>query len=277
MSTPRPRLTRTEPYQQQVARHIRNAIEAGVLRDGEALPTTRELAAEYDISVFTVTEAMKILAGEGLVVGKSRSKRIVRYGGAPKRSPRPDRPHVLLVGGYAGSGKTELGRILTRLTGWPMLDKDTLTRPLVEAALETIGASPNDRQTPRYLEIIRPREYEALMAAAEENVACGASAIVTAPFMREFTDKTWLTRTIAGFNALDATVTVVWMRCDASTMHTYLRARGAARDTAKLADWQAHLAAIDLGFLPPVPHRVIENSADSPPLHDQATELVKEL
>lgn len=106
-------------------------------------------------------------------------------------------PHVILIGGYAGSGKTEMGRILARETGWPMLDKDTLTRPLVEAALEAHGHSPHDRESELYLTEIRPREYEALAVATAENVECGTSAIVTAPFIREFTDPAWLSRTEA--------------------------------------------------------------------------------
>ena len=32
-----------------------------------------------------------------------------------------------------------------------MLDKDTLTRPMVEAALEAMGLSPNDRESDQYL------------------------------------------------------------------------------------------------------------------------------
>ena len=95
----------------------------------------------------------------------------------------------MLIGGYAGSGKTAVRPILARETGWPMLDKDTLTRPVVEAALEVLGCSPHDRESATYLDIIRPREYEALISAMTENVQCGTSAIVTAPFIRELRDK----------------------------------------------------------------------------------------
>src|SRR5262249_62290760 len=130
---------------------------------------------------------MKLLTSEGLIVSKPRAGRVVH---APDQVHRnevpPSTPHVLLIGGYAGSGKTELGRVLIRETGWPMLDKDTLTRPVAEVALEVLGQSPNDRESEVYLSKIRPREYEALMAAAHENVECGNSAIVTAPFLREF-------------------------------------------------------------------------------------------
>ena len=275
MSSPRARLNRPEALHLQVARNIRNGIEAGVLRHGDVLPSTRELAAQWGTSVYTINEAMKLLAEEGLIVSKSRARRVVNAPDQARRAElRLQRPHVILVGGYAGSGKTELGRILARRTGWPMLDKDTLTRPVVEAALELLGQSPHDRESETYLTLVRPREYEALIAAANENVACGNSAIVTAPFLREFNNTAWINRVQATFAAMNATTTLVWMYCDADTMHTYLRHRGAARDAAKLADWPSYLASIDLEFRPPVPHIVVDNCASGRPLQDQAEELL---
>jgi hypothetical protein len=57
-------------------------------------------------------------------------------------------------------------------------------------------------------------------------------------------------------------------------MHTYVRHRGAARDATKLANWESYLSGIDLELRPPVPHVVIDNSASSKPLQDQARNLV---
>jgi DNA-binding transcriptional regulator YhcF (GntR family)/predicted kinase len=275
MTNPRPRLDRSEALHLQVARNIRNDIEAGELRDGEVLPSTRELADRWSVSVFTINEAMKVLADEGLVESKSRSKRVVRAPADLQRKEiRLNKPRVLLIGGYAGSGKTQLGRILARQTGWPMLDKDTLTRPVVEMALEMLGQSPHDRESQVYAQTIRPREYEALVAAGQENVECGNSVILTAPFIREFRDAAWLSRIQAGYDAMNATMTMVWVYCDADTMHTYLRHRGAARDAFKLADWPGYLATIDLDFRPPAPYLSIDNSASSVPLQDQAKQLL---
>jgi DNA-binding transcriptional regulator YhcF (GntR family)/predicted kinase len=279
MTTPsEPSLTRPEPLQRQVARNLRNAIEAGTLRHGQVLPSTRELAEQWDTSVFTVNEAMKILMGEGIVVSKSRSKRVVHKpdqdGG---RQLVLTRPHAILIGGYAGSGKSEFGRILTRQTKWPLLDKDTLTRPVVETALELLDLSPNDRESDAYLSRIRPREYEALMAATYENIDCGASAIVAAPFIREFHDDAWIERTRAALSGRGADVTFVWVVCDADTMQMYIRHRGAARDAAKLAKWSTYLSGIDIDFRPNTPHQVVENSASSAPLQTQAVNLVNEV
>jgi creatinine amidohydrolase len=76
---------RAKPLHLQIAERIRADIEAGALRDGSALPSTRELATRWGVSVFTIAEAMQVLSGEGLVTSKSRSKRIVT---APQQASR---------------------------------------------------------------------------------------------------------------------------------------------------------------------------------------------
>lgn len=278
VETPSP-ITPGETKQDQIVRLVRTAIEAGSLRDGEVLPSTRELAKRWAVSVFTVNEAMGTLAEQGYVVNKGGSKRVVRDPN-PDRRPRPrlpQAPAVIFVGGYAGSGKTEFGRILARRTGWPILDKDTTTRPVVELALEVLGQPSHDRESEAYLSRIRPREYEALIATAMENVECGVSAIVTAPFIKEFRDQAWLSRTAAKIEAQGARAVFTWIRCDVDTMQTYLRHRGAARDSGKLDNWAAYAAALDVTFAPPVPHVLVDNSADAPPLQGQAEQLLEGL
>ncbi|HSX69052.1 GntR family transcriptional regulator [Nocardioides sp.] len=263
------------PLQTRIVHDIRNQIEAGELRDGEALPSTRTLAERFGVSVFTINEAMKVLAAEGLVENQSRSRRTVRAPGLAAAT-RPEQPRrIVLVGGYAGSGKTELGRVLARQTGWPVLDKDTMTRPLVERALEALGQPANDRDSEVYSREIRPHEYEALMAAAYENADCGVAAIVTAPFVAEFSDAAWLERERARFEERGVPAEVVWVACDAETMHTYIRRRGAARDAAKLADWPAYLAKVDPNRRPAGAHHVIDNSVDAEPLTAQAKRLLE--
>ena len=272
-----PPLARSESLVQRIARNVRNDIDAGVLRHGEALPSTRALADRWGVSVFTINEAMKTLGDEGLVISKSRSNRVVNAPDQASPAIRTRKPHAILVGGYAGTGKTALGRILARETGWPMLDKDTLTRPVVETALELAGKSPHDRESDFYLHTIRPREYEALSGALQENLECGNSAIVTAPFIKEFNDPAWLERVQAANTGMNATTIFVWVYCDAETMQTYIRHRGAARDAAKLADWATYLTNVDVDFRPGVPHAFIDNCASSTPLQSQARELVRKV
>ncbi len=46
---------------------------------------------------------------------------------------------------FAGSGKTEFAKFLSFVTGWALLDKDVITRPLVESMLTALNGYPNDR------------------------------------------------------------------------------------------------------------------------------------
>lgn len=260
-----------------IAKAIRNDIQAGRLKHDQQLKPTRQLAAEWDTSVATITRAMALLAKEGLVINRDRSSRVVNF--PPERTDRlgSKRPQVVLIGGYAGSGKTELGRILARQTRWPVLDKDSTTRAVVEAALEALGASPHDREGPTYLEIIRPAEYEALLTCAVENIECGVSAIITAPFIKELRDRAWCDRVQARLEAMGADLHVVWVRCDADSMKQYIRHRGAARDAAKLGNWDGYLAGVDPEFRPAIRHQVVDNSIGCPPLQQQASELLAQV
>ena len=270
-------VSRGAPLYEQVARKLRNDIAAGRLRDGEHLPSTRELAEAWGVSVFTITQAMQTLADEGLVISKDRAGRVVHAPDQTRAPAQVVQPHVIAIGGFAGSGKSELARVLARASGWPILDKDTLTRFVVETALEALGQSPNDRESAVYLEQIRPREYECLMAAMTENLQCGVSSILAAPFIKEFADPAWLARTEAACTSLGATLNIVWVHCDPGTMHTYVRHRSAARDAAKLADWSSYLKGVDTHFRPSVPHTVIDNCSAGEPLGAQANRLLASL
>jgi len=255
-----------------IARHLRSDIEAGRFRHEEQLPSTRTLAEQWNTSVATITRAMQQLAEQGLVINRDRSSRVVNYPDPRRREQGA--PTVLVVGGYAGSGKTETGRILARLTGWPMLDKDSTTRPVVEAALERLGESPHDREGATYLEVVRPAEYEALRECTLENVQCGNSVIMTAPFIRELRDEAWCQRLTAELDTLGAVAHAVWVRCDPESMRTYLTRRGAARDASKLANWETYLAGLDLEYTPAMPHTIVRNSLASTPLQQPAEQLL---
>ncbi|MFX4293589.1 AAA family ATPase [Streptomyces bohaiensis] len=171
----------------------------------------------------------------------------------------PHRPVVILVGGFAGSGKSEFARFLTQLTGWPLLDKDPLTRPLVEALLVALGSDPHDRHTDLYRTQVRPVEYASLMAAVKANTSCQISSVVSAPFISELADPAWMQRLSHQCAAAGVDVVPIWLRCDAESMREYITHRGAARDSWKLARWTEYLSTIDESTRPAVPHLVVDN------------------
>ena len=61
----------------QIARHIRDQISTGVLSHGQALPSTRQLADEWNVSAKTINAALAPLVAEGLVISRDRAGRVV--------------------------------------------------------------------------------------------------------------------------------------------------------------------------------------------------------
>jgi GntR family transcriptional regulator len=59
------------PYKfERVAESLREQIRSGKLPKGSALPSTKQLIAEYDVSYGTVRDAIRQLKAEGLIEGR---------------------------------------------------------------------------------------------------------------------------------------------------------------------------------------------------------------
>ncbi|MFD6072990.1 AAA family ATPase, partial [Amycolatopsis lurida] len=183
---------------------------------------------------------------------------------------------VVVVGGFAGSGKSEFAKFLAATARWARLSKDTITRPVVEQLLIALGSDRHDRHSDLYLQKVRPCEYRALMDAAMENLDAGVSVVLDAPFIRELSDDAWMTRLQNNCRARGATLSVVWVRCDVESLYDYLSYRGAARDDWKLSNWQDYIATIDPDFRPAVPHYLVDNRLNAATtLVEQADRIVK--
>lgn len=55
------------PIAEQLAKQLKEQISSGKLKEGDVLPTFREIANNLKISGYTVVKAYKMLAAEGLV------------------------------------------------------------------------------------------------------------------------------------------------------------------------------------------------------------------
>ena len=65
-----PSIERHESPYLQVARHLRDKIISGELREGDAVPSAREIVREWDVAMATATKALKTLKDEGIVEAK---------------------------------------------------------------------------------------------------------------------------------------------------------------------------------------------------------------
>lgn len=168
-------------------------------------------------------------------------------------------PLLLLVGGYAGSGKSEFGKAIAKITGWTVVDKDVIARPMTEQLLSALGGDPNDRHSELYLEKVRPLEYRCTVEAAFRNLECGQSTVVTAPFLREMNNAEWTSRLINRCVRVGGEAFFVWIDCDIATMREHIEQRGAARDAWKIAFWDEYAKTVDLAMRPCVSHVVVDN------------------
>ena len=83
------------PY--QVADGLRSAIQSGVWKPGERLPSSRELKEALGVSVRAPMEALQMLAGEGLITLREKCGAVV----AAARSPLVQGRVLLIVPGGA--------------------------------------------------------------------------------------------------------------------------------------------------------------------------------
>ncbi|OSY45839.1 GntR family transcriptional regulator [Streptomyces platensis] len=76
------------PYLRIVA-EIRRRIEDGELAPGDRVPSTRQIAKEWDVALATATKALNTLRQEGIVQAQPRVGTVVA---PPRRPPRGRRP-----------------------------------------------------------------------------------------------------------------------------------------------------------------------------------------
>ena len=80
-----------QPIYLQLVMAVKEAIRRDELREGNALPSVRELAADLGVNLHTVHRAYQTLRDEGVVrLGLGRRARV-----APRRTRKADREEVL--------------------------------------------------------------------------------------------------------------------------------------------------------------------------------------
>jgi GntR family transcriptional regulator len=84
----KPETNDPRPAYLQVADELRDSIDSGGLKPGERLPSGRDLARRYGVAPMTVSHALDVLRGEGLVEAYQGRGVFVTDHGAPGRRSR---------------------------------------------------------------------------------------------------------------------------------------------------------------------------------------------
>lgn len=66
------------PVYQQIAEHLKRQIVLGVVQDGDAMPSRRELAAQTGINPNTAQKAYRLMTEEGYVYTDGNNGSVVR-------------------------------------------------------------------------------------------------------------------------------------------------------------------------------------------------------
>jgi predicted kinase len=168
-------------------------------------------------------------------------------------------PPVVLLTGLPAAGKSTVGRELARRLGGALIDQDTATAPLVAVVADLVGV--DDLDNARLAGVTRRSRYETVTALAEDNLRIGTPVVLVAPFTEERRDLDAWNAIVHRLRAAGGSPLLVWLRLEPATVVRRLRARGASRDTAKVADPAAFTAGLDTSE-PVGPH--VTADAESP-------------
>lgn len=155
-------------------------------------------------------------------------------------------PGFLVLCGPPASGKSTLARGLVEL-GWVHLDKDRDGDRLSPLIMSFLGHDPHDRDSTDYRRFGHGLAMRLLAIGTADQLNAGHRVVVEGPFISASIAAAASSERLAdvlaeqyGFPEGAATV---WLTAPAAVRRERMAARGAVRDTSKLADWESYVAA----------------------------------
>lgn len=159
---------------------------------------------------------------------------------------------LYVVCGMPAVGKTTFARKLAARTSACLIDIDTATEPLVQAAMRQINGNPDDRDSPTFKDTFREAIYQTLFEIAEANLP-HSDAIVTGPFTKELNNPDWPSQ-IAAKLATPCHIKCLFLHCPAQLRKRRLEQRDNPRDRSKLENWEEHIKYYETATFPAYPH-----------------------
>lgn len=148
----------------------------------------------------------------------------------------------IIISGFAGSGKTTIGKELSRVLGYMYVDKDTLTTRYTDYILIEKGSNSGDRESDLYVNQIREIGYKTTFDLCMENLELGNDVILSIPFIQEIKDYQKFERLVdmKKIQNSDIDLKIVWIKHNIDLEHIRIEKRGEERDKYKLEHWEEY-------------------------------------
>ncbi|MBK1879405.1 AAA family ATPase [Pelagicoccus mobilis] len=163
---------------------------------------------------------------------------------------------LYLVTGMPAVGKTTFAEQLASRLSACLVDIDSATESIVQAAMNRITGNPDDRDSDVFKETFRAPIYETLFTLARANLV-HTDVVLTGPFTKELHNPNWPAEVQVKVGR-SCRVKCVFLHCSAELRKDRLEARGNPRDRAKLETWETHLQYYDTESFPAYPHFAVD-------------------
>lgn len=110
-----------QPFYDQIAEQIKRLIQTGRLKEGEGLPSMRQLAKELRVSVITTKRAYEELEQAGYLVTVTGRGSFAAFPGKDEVRREQDQRldvHLKAAAAIAGEAGIPLSELLQRLKNW---------------------------------------------------------------------------------------------------------------------------------------------------------------
>lgn len=170
---------------------------------------------------------------------------------------------LFLVTGPAGVGKSSIAKRIVGKVECVYLENNLLADPFY----------PDTRRSAEYL-AVRPMLYAQLYGLAQENLRLGNSVLIDAPFVKQLSDSNWIEFISGLARDCSAELLVLRCHCPVSLQRRRIEARGAERDSWKLAHWDEFISEEPMDIPIPLPHLDLDTSGATHVVVDSLLELL---
>ncbi|MBF6173612.1 AAA family ATPase [Nocardia blacklockiae] len=171
---------------------------------------------------------------------------------------------VLVIAGFPSSGKSTAARFAAEVAGATVLDKDSYAPGLEDAVMAALTGNQFDRDSDTYHSVVAPHLYTGLVRVGL-TVGARHPVVLDAPFLAIIRQAAATGNSLREylFAITDITVSVpvttVWIDAPTDQIRARMAARGAERDSGKLADWETYRTGVLDSGLRDLAHSVVDH------------------